>query len=285
MSIRKRIAKGVMALLPTGVFLTVQYAFIIFVMVLVTAFIAIGSPGMDAGALGQSASELLLGSVMDIQVIAQFLTLLVTAPWFFFAFVYKKGKIRILRVFRPDRLAGMVILSVGFYLVINCYMAVFEWALPGVMADYEALIEESGIAGLTLMSTIATLVLAPLGEEIVYRGLTLGYLRQTGMPFWAANILQAAAFGLVHMNWVQGGYAFLLGILLGYIYRKSGTLAAPIILHMLFNFCGTYLAGALDGLPDSMWWVGILLILAMILCTAAGLWLTFRGTEWGNEQE
>ena len=79
-----------MALLPTGVFLTVQYAFIIFVMVLVTAFIAIGSPGMDAGALGQSASELLLGSVMDIQVIAQLLTLLVTAPWFFFAFVYKK---------------------------------------------------------------------------------------------------------------------------------------------------------------------------------------------------
>ena len=106
MSIRKRIAKGVMALLPTGVFLTVQYAFIIFVMVLVTAFIAIGSPGMDAGALGQSASELLLGSVMDIQVIAQLLTLLVTAPWFFFAFVYKKRKIRILRVFRPDRLAG-----------------------------------------------------------------------------------------------------------------------------------------------------------------------------------
>ena len=239
MSIRKRIAKGVMALLPTGVFLTVQYAFIIFVMVLVTAFIAIGSPGMDAGALGQSASELLLGSVMDIQVIAQFLTLLVTAPWFFFAFVYKKRKIRILRVFRPDRLAGMVILSVGFYLVINCYMAVFEWALPGVMADYLELVEESGIAGLTLMSTIATLVLAPLGEEIVYRGLTLGYLGQTGMPFWAANILQAAAFGLVHMNWVQGGYAFLLGILLGYAYRKSGTLAAPRILHMLFNFCGT----------------------------------------------
>ena len=284
MSIRKRIAKGVMALLPTGVFLTVQYAFIIFVMVLVTAFIAIGSPGMDAGALGQSASELLLGSVMDIQVIAQLLTLLVTAPWFFFAFVYKKNKIRILRVFRPDRLAGMVILSVGFYLVINCYMAVFEWALPGVMADYLELVEESGIAGLTLMSTIATLVLAPLGEEIVYRGLTLGYLGQTGMPFWAANILQAAAFGLVHMNWVQGGYAFLLGILLGYAYRKSGTLAAPIILHMLFNFCGTYLAGALDALPGGVWWTGILLIV-MILCTAAGLWLTFRGPEWGNGQE
>ena len=89
---------------------------------------------------------------------------------------------------------------------------------------------------------------------------------------------------MVHMNWVQGGYAFLLGILLGYAYRKSGTLAAPIILHMLFNFCGTYLAGALDALPGGVWWTGILLIV-MILCTAAGLWLTFRGTEWGNEQE
>ncbi len=284
MSIRKRIAKGFMAVLPTGVFLAVQYAFTIFVMVLVTVFIAIGSPGMNSAALGQSASEILMDSIMDIQVIAQLLTLLVTAPWFFFAFVYKKRKIKILQVFRPDRLAGLVILSIGFYLVINCYMAVFKWALPGVMSNYEALVEESGLAGLTLMSTIATLVLAPLGEEIVYRGLTLGYLRQTGMPFLAANILQAAVFGLVHMNWVQGGYAFLLGILLGYVYRKAGTLAAPIILHMLFNFSGTYLAGALDTVPDGMWWIGLLLIFVMIICTTAGLWLTFRGPEWGEQE-
>ena len=284
MSISRRIGRGLFALLPTGVFLAVQYVFIILVSSMVMTFILIGSPGADAQALGENAMDLLMGSVMDIQVVAQILTLLVTAPWFFFRFVYKKGRSKLRYTFRPGKLAGMLLLGFGFYLAVNYYMLAVDRLLPVLMDEYEALVEMSGIGGLTLMSTAATLVLAPLGEEIVYRGLTLRYLERAGLPFWTVNLLQAALFGFVHLNWVQGGYAFLLGLVLGCIYRKSGSLAAPMILHMLFNFCGTYLAGALVNVPDT-WMVNAVLAVLAAACTAAGLYTTCAGPRWDVEQE
>ena len=288
MSIPRRIGRGLHALLPTAAFLGIQYVFIILVTGLMMGFIMAGTPAADAQLLGERASEILMESVMDIQVVAQILTLLVTAPWFYFGFVYRKNKVRIRQVFRPEKLAGMVVLSVGFYLAVNYYMAAFNLLLPGLMAEYEALVEESGIAGLTVMSTIATLVLAPIGEEITYRGLTLKYLERTGMPYWTANLLQAALFGFVHMNWVQGGYAFMLGILLGRLYRKSGSLAAPMIFHMLFNFCGTYLAAMLSSVPEDLGiqaLAALLMLVLAVVCTAAGLRITCFGPQWDVGRE
>ncbi|MFQ7713992.1 MAG: type II CAAX prenyl endopeptidase Rce1 family protein [Agathobacter rectalis] len=37
------------------------------------------------------------------------------------------------------------------------------------------------------------------------------------LPFALANLMQAALFGLFHLNWIQGIYAFALGIVLGYV--------------------------------------------------------------------
>ena len=282
LSIYRRIGRGFLALLPTVVFLAVQVVFISIVSGLAMGVLMVAGTGMDAQALTEQATELLMDAVMNIQVISQVLTLLVTLPWYYFLFVYRKGRIQLSQVFRPKKLAGMVILSLGFYVAVNFYMVFMGWALPGLMAEYEALVNESGIAGLTLLSTVATLVLAPIGEEIAYRGLTYRYLERTGMPFLAANLLQAALFGLVHMNWVQGGYAFALGFLLGIVYKKSGSLAAPMLMHMFFNFCGTYLATALTGVPLA---VNILLLVLGPVCIGVGLRMTCLGPQWGERQE
>ena len=94
--------------------------------------------------------------------------------------------------------------------------------------------------------------------------------------------IDAALFGLVHMNWVQGGYAFALGFLLGIVYKKSGSLAAPMLMHMFFNFCGTYLATALTGVPLA---VNILLLVLGPVCIGVGLRMTCLGPQWGERQE
>ena len=57
-------------------------------------------------------------------------------------------------------------------------------------------------------------------------------------------------FGIIHMNWIQGTYDFCLGLLLGFVNERYNSLYAAILLHALFNFCGTYLAEALGFLPD-----------------------------------
>ena len=63
------------------------------------------------------------------------------------------------------------------------------------------------------------------------------------LPFWAANLLQALLFGIFHMNMIQGIYAFCLGLVLGYVCNRGGSIYYSILLHMLFNFWGTVLSG------------------------------------------
>ena len=70
----------------------------------------------------------------------------------------------------------------------------------------------------------------PCYRRADFRGLTLRIL-EGAFPFWAANILQALYFGIIHGNLVQGGYAFLAGMVLGYLVKRNGTLAAGILCH------------------------------------------------------
>ena len=118
------------------------------------------------------------------------------------------------------------------------------------MEDYNLLMEQTGIADRTILSTISTIVFAPICEEVIFRGLTYKFARRAGLNFLLANILQALMFGIIHMNWIQGTYAFCLGLLLGFVNERYNSLYAAILLHALFNFCGTYLAEALGFLPD-----------------------------------
>ena len=75
------------------------------------------------------------------------------------------------------------------------------------------MMERSGI-GTNGMVIFATVCLAPIGEELVFRGLTMKYAEKAFGRFWAANLLQAFLFGVIHMNWVQGVYAFFGGLVL-----------------------------------------------------------------------
>lgn len=141
----------------------------------------------------------------------------------------------------------------GIYFFITLFLVAADHLVPDIMDEYNMLMEESGIVGLTLLSSIVTLVMAPLGEELIFRGLTLQYLRKAGLGFHAANIIQAILFGIAHMNWIQGIYAFLLGLILGWLCKRFKTLAAPMLLHMFFNFSGTYIAALIDPLPENIW--------------------------------
>ena len=77
-------------------------------------------------------------------------------------------------------------------------------------------------------------ILAPLGEELVFRGLVFGQLRKVG-PAWMAIIFSALAFGIFHGNLVQGVYATLLGCLFAGVYELYGTHLVPVLMHGVAN--------------------------------------------------
>ncbi|MHC4859880.1 MAG: lysostaphin resistance A-like protein [Planctomycetota bacterium] len=91
---------------------------------------------------------------------------------------------------------------------------------------------------------IVAVVLAPLTEEIFFRGLIYPALRRH-VGFVLALVLSAAGFALVHWNPAVVPAIFVLGIALGYVYERTGTLAAPIAFHVAFN--GLTFLGELSG--------------------------------------
>ena len=128
-------------------------------------------------------------------------------------------------------------------------------------------------AGLTSDITIAMLcysvILAPIGEELIFRGVTMRLARRA-LPFWLANIFQALMFGIFHMNWIQGIYAFALGLLLGYVCEKGGSIYYSLLMHILFNFWGTVLEQLLGNFGSTIF-TALLMLLIMIVSLTLGL--------------
>ena len=77
-------------------------------------------------------------------------------------------------------------------------------------------------------------LLAPLTEELVMRGAILRSLLKDMRP-WLAIVLSALLFALVHMNPVQMPHAFLIGLLLGWMYWRTGSILPGVAYHWANN--------------------------------------------------
>ena len=77
-------------------------------------------------------------------------------------------------------------------------------------------------------------LLAPLAEEIVFRGAILRKLLDVLSP-WKAIALSAFFFALIHMNPVQMPYAFVAGLLLGWMYWRTGSILPGMAFHWANN--------------------------------------------------
>jgi membrane protease YdiL (CAAX protease family) len=86
-------------------------------------------------------------------------------------------------------------------------------------------------ASLTLL---LVLMFAPVGEEMLMRGLLYAELRNHVAPIWAA-LFSALIFALLHMNLVQIVLTLPLGLLLAAIYERTKNLVSVIVAHALFN--------------------------------------------------
>jgi membrane protease YdiL (CAAX protease family) len=90
---------------------------------------------------------------------------------------------------------------------------------------------------LTILLTVAgAVVMAPIVEEIFFRGLFLPLVNKAVPSRWAAVLLSGIAFGLFHHPLYHAMPALaVFGILLGYLYVRTGSLTLVIFLHSIFN--------------------------------------------------
>ena len=91
------------------------------------------------------------------------------------------------------------------------------------------------------MKLLFLVVLGPLMEEIIFRKLLIDRTRAFGEK--NAIVFSALLFGLFHMNVVQSIYTFGMGLVLGYVYVRTGKLGYAWVMHAVLNFFGLVLLG------------------------------------------
>ena len=82
---------------------------------------------------------------------------------------------------------------------------------------------------------ISITIMAPLVEELLFRGAIQGHLLRKGMNPWGALFIASAIFGIIHMNPIQIPFAFAIGMIFGWLYYRTGSLVPGIVGHFLNN--------------------------------------------------
>lgn len=151
-------------------------------------------------------------------------------------------------------------------------------------ADYEKLF--SGIMGSDL-GYMAVGVLAPIAEEIVFRGAILRRLADAmgHRRRWVAITLTALLFGIVHNNMAQGLNAFIIGLMLGWMYVRTGSIVPGIVFHWANNSIAFLLYRSMPQCSDmtiteyfhgDMKYIAILIVSSLLIFGAALYQLEYR---------
>jgi membrane protease YdiL (CAAX protease family) len=129
-----------------------------------------------------------------------------------------------------------LMMGIGCQFFVSGALALIRPLFETLFSYYDETISSIFVAD-TIIVAVYVIILAPIIEELMLRGILFNRLRY-GISFTMANLLQAAVFGIYHWDIIQGLYAFLIGLLLGYIYERTRTLLAPIIVHIFINGSG-----------------------------------------------
>lgn len=149
----------------------------------------------------------------------------------------------------------------GMQVLVSLIIVVMEFALNAGGLSLTGALDAASTVELTPSMLAYSVLLAPVFEELIFRGAFLHYLAPCGKRF--AIVFSALLFGLMHGNIVQLPVAFFLGILLGYIAIEY-SLQAAMVLHSLCNVFVTaqslllqYDSAVTAGLLDLLVYVGL----------------------------
>ncbi len=139
----------------------------------------------------------------------------------------------------PARWYGAaVLLGVALHFLLNALVSALETPLSELSEVVVRVLAPEGFswAGMAAMVAVGG-VIAPLGEEALYRGVLYGWLRRKWGPL-AGTIVSALIFGISHWNPYWAAFATVVGVVLAVVYEKSGSLWPPILVHMSYNCIG-----------------------------------------------
>lgn len=136
------------------------------------------------------------------------------------------------RISRSD--VGMVIVMaivvfIGWFFPEDLLQRLIE--VPSNLSEKDFDQMTGGVVGF-----IDTAFLTPVAEELLCRGAILGtLLLMTPRRPWVCIVVSAIIFGLIHLNPVQMVFGSLYGLLLGWLFWRTGSLLPGIVVHVANN--------------------------------------------------
>ena len=143
-------------------------------------------------------------------------------------------------------LVGFGVMYIGA-MIGNTVMEYFS-ALVGY--DYsnalDSIVDENNI----WITAIFTVIVAPIGEEFVFRKLLMDRTQRYGGA--VSILISGIVFGLMHGNFYQFFYCLGLGLILAYMYHSTGRLLPCILLHAAINLVGSVVPTLLSPILESV---------------------------------
>lgn len=174
---------------------------------------------------------------------------------------------------RVEIVLGICLLcGLGLLVLANGVVAIEAHTIPTVVEEYVDMAQTTGL-GKDPFAIIAAVCLAPIGEELLCRGVCLHFGKKAFGKFWYANILQALLFGVLHMNWVQGVYAFAIGLVLGLLAERYNSLLPAMLVHFIVNFSSSTWFPKLLGNAEISLVTGILMVVIPGVIISAVLYI------------
>ena len=164
------------------------------------------------------------------------------------AVIFRRYLMNQLRCVRFKSLAVWVPLGIVLYWVFTIVINIVVLSLQPEHSNANNEAVDSLLNQQPLLMAIGTVILVPIAEETLFRGLLFGQLYKLHpLLGYVLSILVFAAVHVVGYIGTQDAFTLFIsllqympaGLIFGIVYAESGTLVAPIMLHSFFNLIAT----------------------------------------------
>lgn len=205
---------------------------------------------LDMELLTAKVMDAVMPQAMTLTLISSILTLLILG----LVFLIRKKNFLEETSIRSMPVSGIVpvaLAAAGFNIVVSKLLQI----VPFPESWIESYQQNSSMigAGNVAIAWVATVIVAPVLEEIVFRGLIYTRLKQ-GMAAIAAAVIASLLFALAHGTIIWGIYTFLLSMILIWTFERFQSLTANICFHFFFNLTGMILS-SIEEMSNVVEWV------------------------------
>lgn len=132
-------------------------------------------------------------------------------------------------------IAPLAVLVLSFAVDEGVLRLVRSWAGREILPSVNAVIAEIATTPMRAMLAVLALgVLAPTVEELIFRGLVYGYV-EGRFGAIAAVIVSSLLFAAAHVEWIHVALVLPIGLLLGWVRMRAGSLWPPMLAHIANN--------------------------------------------------